>query len=60
MTRVICDISMLLDGFIAGPNPTLEQPLGEGGAARGSTSRPSGERAGASVTQGRRRGRPRR
>jgi dihydrofolate reductase len=31
MTRVICDISMSLDGFIAGPNPTLEQPLGEGG-----------------------------
>jgi dihydrofolate reductase len=28
---VICDISMSLDGFIAGPNPTLEQPLGEGG-----------------------------
>jgi hypothetical protein len=33
MTRVICDISMSLDGFIAGPNPTLEQPLGEGGEA---------------------------
>ena len=25
------DISMSLDGFIAGPNPTIEQPLGEGG-----------------------------
>jgi len=25
------DISMSLDGFIAGPNQTLEQPLGEGG-----------------------------
>lgn len=25
------DISMSLDGFIAGPNPTLEEPLGEGG-----------------------------
>lgn len=31
MARVICDISMSLDGFIAGPNRTLEQPLGEGG-----------------------------
>ncbi len=25
------DISMSLDGFIAGPNQTVEQPLGEGG-----------------------------
>jgi dihydrofolate reductase len=25
------DISMSLDGFVAGPNPTVEQPLGEGG-----------------------------
>ena len=24
-------ITMSLDGFVAGPNPTLEQPLGEGG-----------------------------
>jgi dihydrofolate reductase len=31
MGRVICDISTSLDGFIAGPNQTLEQPLGEGG-----------------------------
>jgi dihydrofolate reductase len=31
MARVTCDISMSLDGFIAGPNQTLEQPLGEGG-----------------------------
>jgi dihydrofolate reductase len=31
MTRVICDISMSLDGYVAGPNQTLEQPLGEGG-----------------------------
>jgi dihydrofolate reductase len=28
---LIFDISMSLDGFIAGPNPTLDQPLGEGG-----------------------------
>jgi dihydrofolate reductase len=25
------DISISLDGFIAGPNPTMENPLGEGG-----------------------------
>jgi dihydrofolate reductase len=31
MAKLICDISMSLDGFIAGPNQTLEQPLGEGG-----------------------------
>jgi dihydrofolate reductase len=31
MGRVICDISTSLDGFIAGPNQTLEQPLDEGG-----------------------------
>jgi dihydrofolate reductase len=31
MTKVKFDISMSLDGFIAGPNQTLEQPLGEGG-----------------------------
>jgi dihydrofolate reductase len=31
MARLIADISMSLDGFVAGPNPTLEQPLGEGG-----------------------------
>ena len=31
MGAVVCNISMSLDGFIAGPNQTLEQPLGEGG-----------------------------
>ena len=31
MTRLIADISTSLDGFVAGPNPSLEQPLGEGG-----------------------------
>jgi len=31
MPRLICDISMSLDGFVAGPNPSLEHPLGEGG-----------------------------
>jgi dihydrofolate reductase len=28
---VICDITTSLDGFVAGPKQTLEQPLGEGG-----------------------------
>jgi dihydrofolate reductase len=31
MTRLRLDISMSLDGFVAGPDQTLEQPLGEGG-----------------------------
>ena len=31
MTRLIGDISISLDGFVAGPNPSLEHPLGEGG-----------------------------
>jgi len=31
MTRLLLDISMSLDGFVAGPRPTLEDPLGEGG-----------------------------
>ena len=31
MARLTLQISMSLDGFIAGPNQTLEQPLGEGG-----------------------------
>ena len=31
MARLVLDISMSLDGFVAGPNLTLEQPLGEGG-----------------------------
>jgi len=31
MTRLTVDISMSLDGFIAGPHQTLEQPLGAGG-----------------------------
>jgi dihydrofolate reductase len=28
---VTVDISLSLDGFVAGPNQTVEQPLGEGG-----------------------------
>jgi dihydrofolate reductase len=31
MPRLTLDISMSLDGFIAGPNQTLEEPLGAGG-----------------------------
>jgi dihydrofolate reductase len=31
MTRLICGISMSLDGFVAGPDPSLEHPLGLGG-----------------------------
>ena len=31
MGRVIADITMTLDGFVAGPNDGIENPLGEGG-----------------------------
>jgi dihydrofolate reductase len=31
MGRATLDISMSLDGYIAGPNQTVEQPLGDGG-----------------------------
>jgi|Tabmets5t2r1_1033131.scaffolds.fasta_scaffold20562_2 dihydrofolate reductase len=31
MTKVKIDITMSLDGFVAGPNPTVEHPLGENG-----------------------------
>ncbi|HEX4623327.1 MAG TPA: dihydrofolate reductase family protein, partial [Solirubrobacteraceae bacterium] len=31
MTNVIFDISMSLDGYVAGPDPTDEDPLGRGG-----------------------------
>ena len=31
MARLRVDISISLDGFIAGPNRTVEQPLGDGG-----------------------------
>lgn len=27
MPKLICDITMSLDGFITGPNPSVEQPL---------------------------------
>lgn len=31
MGKVVSDMSMSLDGFITGPNDSVEQPLGEGG-----------------------------
>jgi dihydrofolate reductase len=31
MGKVVAEMSQSLDGFVAGPSPTLEQPLGEGG-----------------------------
>jgi dihydrofolate reductase len=31
MAKLILDISMSLDGFVAGPNQTLDDPLGKGG-----------------------------
>jgi dihydrofolate reductase len=31
MNSVTCQISISLDGFVAGPNQSLENPLGEGG-----------------------------
>jgi dihydrofolate reductase len=31
MGKVVVDISVSLDGFVAGPDPTLEEPLGRGG-----------------------------
>ncbi|MDX6708270.1 MAG: hypothetical protein QOI48_4116 [Solirubrobacteraceae bacterium] len=32
MAKLTLNISMSLDGFIAGPNQTLEEPLGQGGS----------------------------
>ncbi|HEX9228251.1 MAG TPA: dihydrofolate reductase family protein [Arthrobacter sp.] len=31
MSRVTCDLTISLDGFVAGPNQSLAEPLGEGG-----------------------------
>jgi dihydrofolate reductase len=31
MGKIFADISMSLDGFVAGPEPTLDEPLGRGG-----------------------------
>jgi hypothetical protein len=30
MTKVICDQSVSVDGFTAGPNQTLDKPFGDG------------------------------
>ena len=30
MSKLRCHISISADGFVAGPNPTLEEPLGRG------------------------------
>ena len=45
MGKLKLDISMSLDGFVAGPNITLENPLGDGGEAP-STSGSSASRRG--------------
>jgi len=31
MSQVTCQLSVSLDGFVAGPNQSLENPIGEGG-----------------------------
>ena len=31
MSRVTCDLTISLDGFLAGPNQSMAEPLGEGG-----------------------------
>ncbi|MBO1266647.1 dihydrofolate reductase family protein [Arthrobacter cavernae] len=31
MSRVTCDLTISLDGFLAGPRQSMEEPLGEGG-----------------------------
>ena len=33
MTKVTSDMSMSLDGFIAGPNDGVQSPLGDGGVS---------------------------
>ncbi len=30
MGKVTCDMAMSVDGFVAGPNQSMENPLGEG------------------------------
>jgi hypothetical protein len=32
MTTVTCNISTSVDGFVAGPRQSLENPIGQGGA----------------------------
>jgi dihydrofolate reductase len=33
VTKVVFDVSVSVDGFLAGPNASLDEPLGEGGGA---------------------------
>lgn len=33
MARVVCDFSLSLDGYVAGPGVSLDTPMGEGGEA---------------------------
>ena len=37
MGTVLVDVSMSLDGFRAGPNVSIEQPMGEGGQSTSQT-----------------------
>jgi hypothetical protein len=60
---LMCDITMSLDGFVAGPNQSLEHPLGEGGERRperayvvASWRERHGEEGGASIATPRCRG----
>ena len=34
MSMVTCDIAMSVDGYVAGPNQSLENPIGEGAEDR--------------------------
>jgi dihydrofolate reductase len=34
MSKVTCDMTMSVDGFVAGPNQSADEPFGEGGADR--------------------------
>jgi dihydrofolate reductase len=34
MTKVTCDMAMSVDGFVAGPNQTMDEPFGEGVGGR--------------------------
>ena len=56
MSRLRCDISISLDGFVAGPNQSEENPLGEGGerlhdwvVPLAACARPTATRAGRST-----------
>jgi dihydrofolate reductase len=59
MGSVTCQISISLDGFVAGPNQSVENPIGEGGMrlhewlfSTGSWRRQHGERGGEEVLEG--------